>query len=64
MLSKTKENNPGLPYNSCYKDLFIEFQLNKTIIYYLKSKNIEYKLCAELEFIETIILVQYVSELT
>lgn len=31
----------------------MEFQFNKTIIYYLKSKNIEYKLCAELEFIET-----------
>jgi len=58
-LFKSIENKLGSPYNSCYKDVFNEFELNKTIINYIHSKNISYKqenchrLCTELEYINT-----------
>ena len=57
ILSKTEENKLGLPYNPCYKDVFNEFPLNKTITNFFQMNNVTYKqkycyrLCAELEFI-------------
>jgi hypothetical protein len=59
ILSKIVESKLGLPYNPCYKDVFKEFPLNKTIINFFRSKNVSYKqkycnqMCAELEYINT-----------
>jgi len=55
-IARTEENKLGLPYNQCYKDAN-EFPMNKTIIDYIKTKNVAYKqrycfkLCTELKYI-------------
>jgi len=57
VIEKTQDNKLGLPYNNCYKDVS-EFDLNKTLIDYIKSLNQRYtqvnclKLCFELDYIE------------
>ena len=54
-IDKLTDNKLGLPYNNCYNDV-TDFDLNKTIINYIKSKNQTYtqvnclKLCFELEY--------------
>jgi hypothetical protein len=56
-IDKSTENKLGLPYNHCYNDV-TDFNLNKTIIDYIKSINQTYtqvnclKLCFELDYIE------------
>ncbi len=56
-IDKSTEKKLGLPYNNCYNDV-ADFDLNKTIINYIKSKNQTYtqvyclKLCFELDYIE------------
>jgi len=55
-VQKMVENKLGLPYNQCYKDLN-DFHLNKTLIKYMESTNINYDqldcldLCYELSFL-------------
>jgi hypothetical protein len=57
VIEKTEDNKLGLPYNNCYNDVS-EFNLNKTIVNYIKSINKTYtqvnclKLCFELDYIE------------
>jgi len=58
-LSKTVENKLGPPYNPCYKENDLNsFQMNKTIINYLRLNNVKYKqeyceqLCPELEYLK------------
>jgi hypothetical protein len=56
-IDKLTDNKLGLPYNNCYNDV-TDFNLNKTIIDYIKSINQTYtqvnclKLCFELDHIE------------
>ncbi len=56
-INKLTDNKLGLPYNKCYDDVK-NFNLNKTIINYIKSINQKYtqvnclKLCFELDYIE------------
>ena len=57
MIDKLSESKLQFPYNDCYKDVS-EFDLNKTLIDYIKSLNQRYtqvnclKLCFELDYIE------------
>jgi len=59
LLSKTEQYKLSMPYNPCYKDVFTEFPLNKTILNFFQSNNVAYKqkycyqLCAELDYLET-----------
>ncbi len=59
ILYKTVNERLGQPYDQCYKNVFTDYLLNKTIINYFQSNNATYKqtycyqLCGELNYINT-----------